>query len=85
MCVRKKISPADYQQILRKVSMVFQGRNEELQDLLQQQMVRYSERLDFEAAARVRDQLQGLSCSRLIKKWRSPMLGSAVMCCSGRR
>lgn len=40
--------------------MVFQGRNEELQDLLQQQMVRYSERLDFEAAARVRDQLQGL-------------------------
>ena len=57
---QEKISPADYQQILRKVSMVFQGRNEELQDLLQQQMVRYSERLDFEAAARVRDQLQGL-------------------------
>jgi len=57
---QEKISPGDYQQILRKVSMVFQGRNEELQDLLQQQMVRYSERLDFEAAARVRDQLQGL-------------------------
>ena len=40
--------------------MVFQGRNEELLELLQQQMLRYSERLDFEAAALVRDQLQGL-------------------------
>ena len=40
--------------------MVFQGRNDELLTLLTGQMERYAERLDFEAAAGVRDQLQGL-------------------------
>ena len=40
--------------------MVFQGRSDELQTLLHQQMDRYAERLDFEAAAKIRDQLQGL-------------------------
>ena len=40
--------------------MVFKGRNEELLQLLQEQMERYAERLDFESAARVRDQLQGI-------------------------
>ena len=57
---QEKISSDDYQQILRKVAMVFQGRNDELLTLLTGQMERYAERLDFEAAARVRDQLQGL-------------------------
>ena len=50
----------DYHRTLRKVAMVFQGRSDELQRLLSEQMDRYAERLDFEAAARVRDQLQGL-------------------------
>jgi excinuclease ABC subunit C len=40
--------------------MVFQGRNDELLQLLHEQMERYAERLDFESAARVRDQLQGI-------------------------
>ena len=40
--------------------MVFQGRSDELQHLLEEQMQRYAERLDYESAARVRDQLQGL-------------------------
>ena len=40
--------------------MVFQGRSDELQQLLQEQMERYAERMDYESAARVRDQLQGL-------------------------
>ena len=40
--------------------MVFQGRSDELQHLLNEQMQRYAERLDYESAARVRDQLQGL-------------------------
>ena len=40
--------------------MVFQGRNEELRALLREQMIRDAERLDFEKAARTRDQLQGL-------------------------
>jgi len=57
---QEKISSEDYHRTLRQVAMVFQGRNEELIDLLREQMQRYAERLDFEAAARVRDQLQGL-------------------------
>ncbi len=57
---QEKIGSEDYHRILRKVAMVFQGRNDELLELLRQQMERYAERLDFEAAARVRDQLQGL-------------------------
>lgn len=57
---QEKISPEAYQQTLRKVAMVFQGRSDELLDLLRAQMQRYAEREDYEAAARVRDQLQGL-------------------------
>jgi excinuclease ABC subunit C len=57
---QQKISSEDYHRTLRKVAMVFQGRSDELQRLLSEQMERYAERLDFEAAARVRDQLQGL-------------------------
>jgi len=57
---QEKISSEDYHHTLRQVAMVFQGRNEELLELLQEQMQRYAERLDFESAARVRDQIQGL-------------------------
>jgi excinuclease ABC subunit C len=57
---QQKISSEDYHRTLRQVAMVFQGRNEELLDLLRTQMERYAERLDFESAARVRDQLQGI-------------------------
>ena len=57
---QQKISSEDYHHTLLQVAMVFQGRNEELLELLQQQMQRYAERLDYESAARVRDQLQGI-------------------------
>ena len=57
---QEKISSDDYHRTLRQVAMVFQGRNEELLDLLHEQMDKYAERLDFESAARVRDQLQGI-------------------------
>jgi excinuclease ABC subunit C len=57
---QQKISSDDYHQTLRRVAMVFQGRNDELMALLADQMEAYAERLDFESAARVRDQLQGL-------------------------
>ena len=57
---QEKISSGAYHDTLRQVAMVFQGRNEELLALLHQQMERYAERLDFESAARVRDQLQGI-------------------------
>jgi excinuclease ABC subunit C len=57
---QEKISSDDYHRSLRRVAMVFQGRNDELLALLRDQMERYAARLDFEAAARARDQLQGL-------------------------
>ncbi|MEB3303264.1 MAG: excinuclease ABC subunit UvrC [Cyanobacteriota bacterium] len=57
---QERISSEDYHRTLQKVAMVFQGRNEELLELLRAQMDRYAERLDFEAAAKIRDQLQGL-------------------------
>ena len=57
---QRMISPGDYAATLRKVAMVFQGRSDELLQLLKQQMQRYAERLDFENAALVRDQLRGL-------------------------
>jgi len=57
---QQKISAEEYKKTIQKVAMVFQGRNDELLQLLQQQMVKYAERLDFEAAALVRDQLKGL-------------------------
>ena len=57
---QQKIGSDDYHGTLRQVAMVFQGRNEELLELLAEQMERYAERLDFESAARVRDQIQGL-------------------------
>ncbi|MGB5135550.1 MAG: excinuclease ABC subunit UvrC [Prochlorococcaceae cyanobacterium] len=57
---QQKISSDDYHRSLRQVAMVFQGRNDELVALLRDQMERYAERLDFESAARVRDQIQGL-------------------------
>lgn len=57
---QQKISSGAYHHTLRQVAMVFQGRNEELLALLREQMQRYAERLDFESAARVRDQILGL-------------------------
>jgi excinuclease ABC subunit C len=57
---QQKISSDHYHQTLKQVAMVFQGRNDELLELLSAQMERYAERLDFESAARVRDQIQGL-------------------------
>ena len=57
---QQRISSADYHATLRRVAMVFQGRNEELRALLREQMIRDAERLDFEKAAQIRNQLQGL-------------------------
>jgi len=57
---QQRISSEAYHQTLKQVAMVFQGRNDELLELLNAQMDRYAERLDFESAARVRDQIQGL-------------------------
>ncbi|RDH47701.1 excinuclease ABC subunit UvrC [Fischerella thermalis] len=54
------ISPEEYRKIVQKVAMVFQGRSSELIDILTEQMHKQAELLNFEAAARIRDQINGL-------------------------
>ncbi len=54
------ISSEDYHKIVQKVAMVFQGRTKELVDILTEQMERAAERLNFEQAARIRDQIAGI-------------------------
>ncbi|MGB7893859.1 MAG: excinuclease ABC subunit UvrC [Microcoleus sp.] len=53
-------SPEEYHKIIQKVAMIFQGRTQELLDLLAPQMEQAAEDLNFETAARIRDQIKGL-------------------------
>ncbi|AVH66087.1 excinuclease ABC subunit UvrC [Nostoc sp. 'Peltigera membranacea cyanobiont' N6] len=57
---QKLTSPEEYRKIVQKIAMVFQGRTQELIDILTQQMNAAAEDLNFESAARVRDQISGL-------------------------
>lgn len=54
------IGSEDYHKTVQKVAMVFQGRTKELVDILTQQMEQAAEALNFEQAARLRDQIAGL-------------------------
>jgi excinuclease ABC subunit C len=54
------VTHEDYRKILQKVAMIFQGRSSELTDTLTEQMSKAAEDLNFEHAARLRDQIQGL-------------------------
>ena len=54
------ISPQDYRSIVEKVAMVFQGRTEELIEILTEQMQEAAEDLKFETAAQLRDCITGL-------------------------
>jgi len=54
------ISPEEYRMTVQKVAMVFQGRTQELIDILTQQMQKSAQALNFESAARIRDQIAGL-------------------------
>ncbi|MDY7013968.1 MAG: excinuclease ABC subunit UvrC [Cyanobacteriota bacterium] len=54
------ISSEAYRQTVQKVAMVFQGRTVELIEILTQQMEAAAEALNFEGAAQLRDQIQGL-------------------------
>ncbi|MGK7925971.1 MAG: excinuclease ABC subunit UvrC [Spirulina sp.] len=54
------ISPEDYRQIVEKVAMIFQGRSGELIQVLQGQMEKAAEALNFELAAQLRDRIRGL-------------------------
>jgi excinuclease ABC subunit C len=57
---QKLITPEEYRKIVQKVAMVFQGRSQELIDILTAQMQTAAESLNFESAARIRDQIAGL-------------------------
>ncbi len=54
------ISSNDYKKIMKQVSMIFQGRNDDLEKFLQKKMVQFSNELDYENAAKIRDQISGL-------------------------
>lgn len=54
------IASEDYHKIVRKVAMVFQGRTDELVEILTGQMERAAEELNFEQAAHLRDQITGI-------------------------
>lgn len=57
---QKLISSEDYRKMIQKVAMIFQGRTQELENILMQQMEKAAEELNFEYAARLRDQIRGL-------------------------
>ncbi|WP_071188431.1 excinuclease ABC subunit UvrC [Trichormus sp. NMC-1] len=57
---QKLVSAEEYGKIVQKVAMVFQGRTQELIDILTAQMAGAAEELNFENAARIRDQITGL-------------------------
>ncbi|NJR15177.1 MAG: excinuclease ABC subunit UvrC [Calothrix sp. CSU_2_0] len=57
---QKLVTPEDYRKIVQKVAMVFQGRVQELVEILSEAMQTQAEALNFEAAARYRDQINGL-------------------------
>jgi len=54
------ISSDDYKKIIKQVSMIFQGRNDDLEIFLQKKMLQFSNDLDYENAAKIRDQISGL-------------------------
>ena len=55
------ISSDDYKKIMKQVSMIFQGRNDDLEIFLQKKMLQFSNDLDYENAAKIRDQIAGLN------------------------
>jgi excinuclease ABC subunit C len=57
---QKLVSAEDYRKMIQKVSMIFQGRTQELEDVLSVQMEKAAEELNFEYAARLRDQIRGI-------------------------
>lgn len=62
------ISPAEYRQIVQKVAMVFQGRTEELIEMLSGQMEAAATALNFEQAAKIRDRIAGLKSLNTAQK-----------------
>lgn len=57
---QKLITPEEYRKTIQKIAMVFQGRTEELIDTLTENMNQAAESMNFEVAARIRDQIAGI-------------------------
>ncbi len=55
-----KISKLDYNKLIDEIAQFYEGKQEHLVDKLKKEMEAASERLEFERAARLRDQLQGI-------------------------
>jgi len=56
----EKISSEEYKKIMKQASMVFQGRNDDLINILEKKMIHFSTELQYEKAAKIRDQIKGL-------------------------
>jgi len=69
---QKLISPEEYKKTLQTVAMIFQGRTKELEDALTAYMEKAAEELNFEVAARLRDQIKGLQYLGADQKVSSP-------------
>ncbi len=57
---QKLVSPEEYRKTIQKIAMVFQGRTDELIDSLKENMNQAAESMNFEVAARIRDQIAGI-------------------------
>jgi excinuclease ABC subunit C len=55
------IAPIEYRQTVEKVAMIFQGRTGELIEVLNAQMHKAAENLDFEQAGAIRDRINNLT------------------------
>jgi len=53
-----KINPAQYREVVNQVRMFLEGKNRDLVKKLKKRMEEESERLNFEVAAKIRDQIQ---------------------------
>lgn len=65
---QKLVSPVEYAKIVQKVAMVFQGRTQELIDILTAQMETAAAELNFETAAKIRDQIGALKSLHAAQK-----------------
>jgi excinuclease ABC subunit C len=54
------VNPEDYQQVINEVLLFLEGKRDNVIKKLQEKMNRASEAMDFEIAARVRDQIQAM-------------------------
>lgn len=57
---QKLVSSEEYRKTIQKIAMVFQGRTDELMDSLKENMNQAAESMNFEVAARIRDQIAGI-------------------------